>query len=152
MVGAKPCSTTIGFVKLDHIEDLLPDPTFYRSIVGALQCITWTRPDISFIVGQLCQFMHSPHLPHFQATKLLLRYLKGTIDQRLLFQPRTPTLQAFCDADWASGPFDRRSTSGFCIFSGHNLISWSSKKHPIVARNSTEVEYRSLAHTSAELI
>ncbi|CAL9029319.1 unnamed protein product [Prunus brigantina] len=152
MVGAKPCSTIVGYVKLDHSEDLLPDPTSYRSIVGALQCITWTRPYISFIVGKLCQFMHSPHLPHFQAAKRLLRYLKGTINQRLPFQPGTPTLQAFCDADWAGGPFDRRSTSGFCIFFGLNLISWSSKKHHIIACNSTEAEYRTLAHTYAELI
>ncbi|VVA34961.1 PREDICTED: Retrovirus-related Pol poly from transposon [Prunus dulcis] len=152
MVGAKPCSTIVGFVKLDRSEELLPDPTSYRSIVGALQCIAWTRPYISFIVGQLCQFMHSTHLPHFQAAKRLLRYLKGTIHQRLLFQLGTPIVQAFCDADWANGPFDRLSTSGFCVFFGSNLIFWSSKKHPTAARNSTQAEYCSLAHTSAELI
>ncbi|KAI5341513.1 hypothetical protein L3X38_020787 [Prunus dulcis] len=61
-------------------------------------------------------------------------------------------LQAFTDADWAGCPIDRRSTSGWCIFLGSNLISWSAKKQPTVSRSSSEAEYRGLAMTAAELL
>jgi len=153
MLGAKPtatpCSSVIKLSKFD--TDLLPDPTEYRQVVGALQYCTLTRPDISFSVNQLCQHMHNPSATHWSATKRVLRYLKHTPDHGLLISKGPLNLQAFCDSDWAGNPDDRRSTSGFCIFLGSSLISWSSKKQNVVSRSSTEAEYRSLAHTTAEL-
>lgn len=93
---------------------------------------------------------------HWKAVKRVLRYLSGTINHGLLLQPsplQTPiTLTGFSDADWGSDPDDRKSTSGSCIYLGPNLISWWSKKQTLVARSSTEAEYRSLANTASEIL
>ncbi|KAF5471906.1 hypothetical protein F2P56_008669 [Juglans regia] len=151
MVGAKPlnCPSTSG-PKLSSIEgELLSDPTEYRRVVGALQYCTISHPDIAYAVNQLCQFMHNPREPHWTAVKRVLRYLKGTIDYGLYFSPVAINLQAYCDSDWAGNPDDRRSTTGYGIFLGQNLIAWTAKKQPIVSKSSTEAEYRSLAITTA---
>jgi histone deacetylase 1/2 len=134
----------------------LSDPYMYRSVVGALQYATLTRPEISYAVNKVCQFMSHPLEVHWVAVKRILRYLKGTLHHGLHLSPAAPShlpsLKAFCDADWASDPDDRRSTSGAPIYFGPNLISWWSRKQPVVARSSTEAEYRSLAHATAELL
>ncbi|KAM2554832.1 hypothetical protein TB2_018922 [Malus domestica] len=85
MEGAKPCSTPLGTTKLDHSSPLLENASEYRSLVGALQYLTWTRPDLSFAVNLVCQFMHSLRLSHLQAVKRILRYLKGFLDLGLWF-------------------------------------------------------------------
>ncbi|MCH93029.1 retrovirus-related Pol polyprotein from transposon TNT 1-94 [Trifolium medium] len=136
--------------------DTMADPTLYRSTVGALQYATLTRPDISFSVNKVCQFMAHPLESHWKAVKRILRYLKGTTSHGLLLHPSSSSppfsLRAYSDADWATDQDDRRSVSGSCIYFGSNLVSWSSKKQPLVARSSTEAEYRSMAHTTAELM
>lgn len=125
--------------------DSISDPYMYRSIVGALQYATLTRPDIAYSVNKVCQFMSAPLDSHWQAIKRILRYLKGSMYYGLLLRPAAQAsafpLQAYCDADWASDPDDRRSTSGSCIFLGPNLVSWCSKKQQLVGRSSTEAEY-----------
>jgi hypothetical protein len=132
-------------------NDALSDPTPFRSLVGALQYATFTRPDITFAVNRVCQFMHKPSNVHFVATKRILRYLKGTLHKGVLFQPGPLALTAFTDADWAGDPLDRRSTFGVVVFLGHNLITWLAKKQHTVSHSSTEAEYRSLATGVAEL-
>ncbi|XP_028077925.1 uncharacterized protein LOC114279843 [Camellia sinensis] len=127
------------------------NPSLYRSIVGALQYLTITRPDISFAVNHACQTMHAPTEADFASVKHLLRYLKGTLHQGLSFTPGPLELHAFSDSDWAGSVHDRRSTTGYCVFLGPNLISWSAKKQPTVSRSSTEAEYRALAQAAAEL-
>ncbi|XP_021803810.1 uncharacterized protein LOC110748084 [Prunus avium] len=152
MVDCKPCTTPASLVKLDTTSgDLLHDPTQYRSLVGALQYLTWTRPDIAFAVNQVCQHMQTPRIPHLSAVKRILRFLKGTPDQGLLFTKGSQDLIAYSDADWAGCPIDRRSVTGFCLYLGPNLISWCAKKQPCVSRSSTESEYRSLAQTASEI-
>ncbi|MCH82167.1 retrovirus-related Pol polyprotein from transposon TNT 1-94, partial [Trifolium medium] len=136
--------------------DTMQDASLYRSTVGALQYATLTRPDIAYSVNKVCQFMAHPLESHWKAVKRILRYLKGTIHYGLLLQPSSSSppfsLRAYSDADWATDQDDRRSTSGSCIFFGSNLISWGSKKQQLVARSSTEAEYRSMANTTAELL
>ncbi|MCI53881.1 retrovirus-related Pol polyprotein from transposon TNT 1-94, partial [Trifolium medium] len=92
----------------------------YRSIVGALQYATITRPDISFDVNKVCQFMSHPLETHWVAVKRILRYLNGTIPHGLQLSPislpKGPSIKAYCDADWASDPDDRRSTSSAAIY------------------------------------
>ena len=129
------------------------DPTLYRSTVGALQYLTITRPDISFAVNRACQTMHNPYPLDWQRVKHLLRYLKGTISDSLFYSSQSNlSLELFTDADWASSPLDRRSTGAYLVFLGRNLISWSSRKQQIVARSSTEAEYKAVVDATAELI
>lgn len=157
LLEAKPATSPMvsGCKLTKQGTDLLPDPTYYRSIVGALQYATITRPDISFSVNKVCQFMSKPLETHWIAVKRILRYLKGTISHGLHLRPiqtSSVNLFAYCDADWGSDPDDRRSTSGACVFLGSNLISWWAKKQPVISRSSTEAEYRSMALATSELL
>jgi hypothetical protein len=128
------------------------DPTLYRSLAGALQYLTFTRPDLSYAVQQVCMHMHDPRVSHFNALKRILRYVKGTLDMGLQMRPSPlRSLVGFTDADWAGCPDTRRSTSGYCIFLGDNLLSWSSKRQSVVSRSSAEAEYRGIANVVAEL-
>ncbi|GAV57470.1 hypothetical protein CFOL_v3_01007 [Cephalotus follicularis] len=129
------------------------DPIKFRSIVGAVQYVTLTRPDISFAVNKVCQYMHTPTEAHWFMVKRIVRYLHGTKSQGLLLsKANSLPLQAFCDADWAGSTEDCRSTGGYAIYLGPNLISWSSKKQRTISRSSTESEYKAVADTSAESI
>jgi histone deacetylase 1/2 len=125
----------------------------YRSVVGGLQYLTLTRPDISFAVNKVCQFLSQPTDVHWEAVKRILRYVKGTLQTGLQIRKSSSTgISIFTDADWAGCVDDRRSTGGFAVFVGPNLISWSSKKQPTVSRSSTEAEYKALANGAAEAI
>ncbi|GJT07378.1 ribonuclease H-like domain-containing protein [Tanacetum coccineum] len=127
------------------------DPTLYRSLAGSLQYLTFTRPDLSYAVQQLCLYMHDPREPHLNAMKRVLRYLRGTTDLGLqLFRSTTSQLIAYSDADWAGCPATRRSTSGYCVFLGDNLLTWSSKRQDTLSRSSAEAEYRGVANAVAE--
>jgi hypothetical protein len=129
------------------------DVTRYRSIVGSLQYLALTRPDISFCVNRVCQFLSNPTTDHWLAVKCILRYLHDTIDMGLYFAKfGSLLLSAFSDAHWAGDSDDRRSTRGFAVFFGGNLISWGSRKQSTVSRSSTEAEYKAIADATAEII
>jgi histone deacetylase 1/2 len=129
------------------------DITNYRSMVGVLQYLTLTRPDISYAVNKVCQYLHAPTTVHWTAAKRILRYVKHTLSMGLTFMRSSSTLvSAFSDADWAGCIDDRRSTGGFAVYFGPNLISWSAKKQATVSRSSTEAEYKSVANATAEII
>jgi histone deacetylase 1/2 len=149
-----PMASSLKLSKVGSVP--VEDPTHFRSIVGALQYATLTRPEIAYSVNKVCQFLSNPLEEHWKAVKRILRYLSGTLHYGLLIQAapidKPLSLIGFCDADWASDPDDRRSTSGACIFVGPNLVSWWSKKQSLVARSSAEAEYRSLASLSSEIL
>ena len=82
-----------------------------------------------------------------------MRYISGTVDFGLRIVPsRSNLVSAFSNADWAGCSDDRKSTGGFAIFLGSNLISWSARKQATVSRSSTEAEYKALANATAEVI
>ncbi|XP_071713061.1 uncharacterized mitochondrial protein AtMg00810-like [Rutidosis leptorrhynchoides] len=130
MPTCHPCRTPVEpGAKLTSHGPSVKDPTLYRSLAGALQYLTFTRPDISYAVQEICLFMHDPHEQHIHALKRIIRYIQGTIELGLQLYASSPTiLVAYSDADWAGCPTTRRSTSGYCVFLGNNLLSWSSKR------------------------
>jgi hypothetical protein len=86
MVDCKPVSTPVDTQAKVSAESGPPvaDPTHFRSLAGALQYLTFTRPDITYAVQQICLHMHDPREPHLTAMKRILRYLRGTLDYGLL--------------------------------------------------------------------
>ncbi|GJY46961.1 ribonuclease H-like domain-containing protein [Tanacetum coccineum] len=142
---------TASSESLLHDGDPVSDPTLYRSLAGSLQYLTFTRLDISYAVQQVCLYMHDPREPYFLALKRILRYVRGTLDYRLqLFSYSTTDLIAYSDADWAGWPTTRRSTSGYCVFLGNNLLFWSSKHQPTLSCSSAEAEYHGVANVVVE--
>jgi hypothetical protein len=131
MMTCKPESRPLSASeKLSHTKGQqlsIEDSTKYRSIVGALQYLTLTQPDIYFSVNKVYQFLHSPTSKHWAAVKQIY-------------------------VDCAGCPDDHKSTGGFAIFLGPNLISWSARKQPTISRSSTEAEYKALANAIAELM
>ena len=133
--------------------DLLPNPIVFRQLVSSLNYLTITRPDISFAVQQVSQFMHTPRHLHLAIVCRIIKYLRGTPSRGLFFPTGSPLrLVAYSDADWAGCPDTRRSVSGWCMFLGDSLISWKSKKQARVSKSSTESEYRAMSAACSEIV
>jgi hypothetical protein len=128
MAECKPASTPLatGGKLMAHSDTQLgsADATKYRSIVGALQYLTLTRPDLVFAVNKVCQFLHAPTDEHWADVKRILRYVKGCTKVGLKIAENSSLLvSAFSDVDWIGCLDDRRSTGGYAMFLGANLVS-----------------------------
>ncbi|GKD69104.1 ribonuclease H-like domain-containing protein [Tanacetum coccineum] len=102
-------------------------------------------------VQQICLYMHDLREPHFAALKRILRYVGGIADFGLhLYVSATTSLVGYTDADWAGCPSARMSTSGYCVFLGDNLLSWSAKRQHTISCSSAKAEYQGVANVVAE--
>jgi hypothetical protein len=121
--------------------------------VRGLQYLMLNWPIISFSVNKVCQFLHSPTNLRLEVVKRILQYVQGMFKIGLKFhQSSSLRPSTFSNADWAGCPDDRRSTEGFAIYLGANLVSWSSRKQSTVSRSSTDVEYKALANATSEVL
>lgn len=153
MANCKPAGTPIDTKPKLAVDTghRVTNPSEYRSLAGALQYLTMTQLDLAYAVQQVCLHMHDPRNCHLALIKRILRYVRGTtrFGLQLHASPST-TIYAYSDADWAGCPDTRRSTSGYCVYIGDSLVSWSSKRQPTVSRSSAEAEYRAVANAVAE--
>lgn len=113
--------------------------------------LSHTWPNTAYALSIISQFMHNLLIPHLEAIHHILQYLKSTLGKGIFFSNHEHLVKAFTDADWAGSVDDRRTTSDYFTFIGHNLISWSSEKQ-VVARFCVEVEYSAVAHGVPELL
>lgn len=129
MVGAKPfsspCSSGLKLSAHDREPLTAAQVTEYRQTVGALQYCTLTRPDISFSVNQLCQFIQCLHSSHWSATKMVLRLRVLLI--MVCGIPKAISLQAYCGSDWVGNLDDRQSTTCYGVFLNLYLVFWTAK-------------------------
>jgi len=155
LLGARP---TTHPIEQNHqlalaTGDFLTDPLRYRRLVGRIIYLGVTRPDISYAIHTLSQFMHAPRIEHWEAAVRVVRYLKGNPGQGILLRADAElTLTAWCDADHATCPLTRRSLTAWFIQLGGSPISWKTRKQDTVSRSSAEAEYRSMADTVSEIL
>jgi len=126
MSSCKPSSTPLDAKgKLsDSSGKPYHDPTEYRSLVGTLKYLTFTRFDISYVVQQVCLFMHDPKTQYMSALKRIIQYVHDTTDFGLhLYPSYIDKLIAYMDTNWVGCPDTRRSTYGYCVYLSNNLMS-----------------------------
>lgn len=163
LLGGKPAATPMEQqhkLGLDT-SSFIRDAETYRILVGRLIYLSITRPDISYPVYLLSQFMKSPREGQWEAALRVVRYLKGTAGQGIMLRTAGQgimlssksdlSLSAYCDADWSACPLTRRSLSAYVTLVGDSLVSWKTKKQGVVSHSSAEAEYRSMAHATREV-
>jgi hypothetical protein len=145
--GARPantpmeCNLKLGSAKGDPV-----DMGSYQRLIGKLIYLAHTRPDVSYAVSTLSQFMHSPNEAHMEAARGLLRYLKTTPGKGLYIKKSdNRSVSVYTDADWGTCTKERRSMTGYCTYVWGNLVTWRSKKQHVVARSTAEAEFRAMA-------
>lgn len=159
MEDSKYVSTPIGSqFKLSAVkqgdESIDTDKFPYLSAVGSVMyAMTGTRPDVAYALGLVSRFMSKPGSDHWEAVKWLLRYLKGSLDLKLMFtQEDEFKVQGYSDSDFGGDLDKKRSLSGYVFTVGGNTVSWKSSLQPVVALSTTEAEYIALTEAVKEAI
>lgn len=124
----------------------------YIELVGCLIYLLNSRPDICFALNYFARFQDKATNEHWTHLKRILRYLKETKDQVLIYKrhEECDTIHGYADADWGADPVDQKSVSGQCFMIFGNMVSWSIKKQNTVSLSSTEAEYKSLSTAVCE--
>ena len=129
------------------------DGTFYKQIVGSLMYLTATRPDLMFVVSLISRYMERPTETHLQTAKRVLRYVKGTVSFGLFYKKGgNEELVGYTDSDYVGDQNDRKSTSGYVFILSSSVVSWSSKKQPIVTLSTTEAEFIAAASSACQAV
>lgn len=155
MLECKPANTPIvQNHRLGEYPDQAPmDKGRYQRLVGKLIYLSHTRPDIAYVVNVVSQFMHNPSEDYMDVVIRMLRYLKASPGKGPMFSKYSHLeINGYTDADWAGSISDRKSTSGYFMFVGENLVTWRSKKQKVVALSSAEAEFRGMAKELCELL
>ncbi|KAJ0536451.1 putative RNA-directed DNA polymerase [Helianthus annuus] len=157
-LGCKPVGTPIEQSQL-VTNKICKDTKFldnvngFQKLIGKLIYLSLTRPDISYAVQFLSQFMHKPCQVHMDIALRLLRYLKQSPGRGVMFR-KTDSLDitGFVDSDWGKCLSTRKSVTGFAVYLGDTLISWKSKKQSVVSRSTAEAEYRAMCSATCEIM
>ncbi|XP_019091158.1 PREDICTED: uncharacterized protein LOC109128742 [Camelina sativa] len=155
LLGSRPAATPIE--QNHHLASdsspYIPEPASYRRLVGRLIYLANTRPDLSYSVHILSQFMQKPRERHMDAALRVFSYLKGTAGQGILLSSR-PDLEllVYCDADWGTCPLSRRSLTAYVTLFGGSPTSWKTKKQKVVSQSSCEAEYRAMSIATREIM
>ncbi|GAU50271.1 hypothetical protein TSUD_131240 [Trifolium subterraneum] len=147
------CSPIITGIKLVKDESgKACDAKTYKQMVGSLMYLLATRPDLAFVVCLVARFMDRPTEMHIAAIKRIMRYVKGTTDFGILYSKTNESLQldGWSDSDYAGDLDDRKNTSGYVFMLGSGVISWSSKKQPIVTLSTTEAKFVAAASSACQ--
>ncbi|XP_052735487.1 secreted RxLR effector protein 161-like [Vigna angularis] len=140
-------------LKLDETEEGVNE-TIFKHVIGSLRFLCNSRPDLMFSVGLLSRFMGNPKKSHMLAAKKILRYVKGTTNYGILFPYglREDELKfvGYADSDYGEDLVERKSTSGNIFFFNKAPVSWSSRKHNVVALSSCEAEYIAKCHAACQ--
>ena len=155
LLGAKPASFPLDQNHRLALADgtILSDPKRYRRLVGRLIYLCVTRPELSYAIHILSQFMQVPRQEHWDAAIRVVRYLNWNPGQGILLMAGHPlTLTAWCDADWGACPLTSRSLTAWFIQLGDLPVSWRKFKQDTVSRSPTEAEYKAMSDTVQELI
>ncbi|GJT97200.1 uncharacterized mitochondrial protein-like protein [Tanacetum coccineum] len=153
-LGYKPSSFPIEGLKLDKGENEPSiDASQYCRLIGRLLYLQATRPNITYFVNVLSQFVADPRNNHLEAANRVFKYLKATPGQGILLsRAGDPVLTAYCESDWLGCSFTRRSRTGYFLLLGGTPIFWKTKKQSIVSRSLAETKYRAMASTVSEVI
>ena len=155
MLGCKPFDGSMDPVKKigEQKESTPINVESYQCLVGKLIYLSHTRPDITFAIIIVSQYMHAPCKEHMEIMYRILKYLKGSLGKGLFFRKNEKrSIEGFTNANWASSLDDQRSTSSYCTFVWANLATWRNKKQMVVARSNAEAEFRAIAHDMCELL
>lgn len=155
MSSSKPVSTPIVLsLKLcrEGSGDKV-DTTYYKQMVGSLMYLIATRPDLMFAVSLISRYMEAPFDSHLQAVKRILRYLKGTVDQGIVYKRSgNKELTSYTDNDYAGDYDDRKSTYGYVFVLASSAVGWSAKKQPVVTLSTTEAEFIAAANCACQTV
>ncbi|XP_040869458.1 secreted RxLR effector protein 161-like [Glycine max] len=147
MLNCNPSSTPAepGLKLEKDPEEELVDATEFRQLVGSLRYLCNSIPDICFAVSLISRFMQKPRLSHMQAAKRILRFVKGTIDNGVLFPFEVESYESdlfgYTNSDWKRDPEQKKSTGGYLFMYYDAPVAWSSRKQDVVALSTSEAEY-----------
>ena len=121
----------------------------YARVIGYLMyAMTSARPNITFVVKKMSQYMSNPSLLHSQEVYRIQKYLKGTVNYGIHYSSYPLVLEGFTDSSWITNREDHASISGWIFTLGGGVISWGSKKQTCIADSTITTKFIALASCS----